>query len=76
LKNGSTNGHQPKQQVPAASKSNGHTRASKSEGAGPNTWQKIPKGKKKGSSVEQKSNGTGQAQSEKPPSNENERKGG
>jgi len=26
--------------------------------------------------VEQKSNGTGQAQSEKPPSNENERKGG
>jgi hypothetical protein len=76
LKNGPTNGHQPKQQDPAASKSNGHTRASKSEGAGPNTWQKIPKGKKKGSSAEQKNNGTGQAQSEKPPSNENERKGG
>jgi hypothetical protein len=60
-----------------APKQNGHTRASKSEGSGPNTWQKIPKGKKKGQAQDQKSGTSGkEPHNEKAPKNENERKGG
>jgi hypothetical protein len=68
-------GNQSKQS-PQSSKSNGHSRGSKSEGGGPNSWQKIPKSKKKGTASEQKSTGIGQALSERPPNNASERKGG
>lgn len=57
-------------------KANGHTRAVKSEGAGPGTWQKIPKGKKKGTVAELKGIANCQARYEKPPANDLERKGG
>ncbi len=77
LKQGSklsgSNGSQLKP-MPEVPKANGHTRASKSEGAGPGTWQKISKGKKKG--PEPKSAINGQPLSEKPPTNDCERKGG
>ncbi len=66
----------PKQMAAAAPKANGHTRAVKSEGAGPGTWQKIPKGKKKGPVAEFKSGGSGQHLGEKPPTNDLDRKGG
>lgn len=57
-------------------KVNGHTRASKSEGGGPGTWQKIPKGKRKGTAAESKNSPSGQPYSEKLPSIDSERKGG
>ncbi|CZR62895.1 related to polynucleotide adenylyltransferase [Phialocephala subalpina] len=56
------------------SKLNGHTRASKSEGAS-GAWQKIQKGKKKGP-AESRNNGDVPAQGEKLPAQESERKGG
>ncbi|KAH8816849.1 zinc finger protein-like protein [Xylogone sp. PMI_703] len=56
------------------SKTNGHTRGSKSESGPLGTWQKIPKNKKKGQEL--KSAVNGQSQSERPPHNESERKGG
>jgi hypothetical protein len=69
------NGHSAKQNS-GSQKLNGHTRASKSEGGSSGTWQKIPKGKKKGATTEMKTVMNGQPQSEKLPSNESERKGG
>lgn len=63
-------------QSPTTSKSNGHTRAAKSESAATSNWQKIPKGKKKNAGSDVKSNGNGQPFSEKLPSNDSERKGG
>ncbi|KAH6674675.1 zinc finger protein-like protein [Halenospora varia] len=63
-------------QTGAVQKPNGHTRASKSEGGGPGSWQKIPKGKKKGAVADLKASVNGQAHSEKPPSNDFDRKGG
>jgi hypothetical protein len=63
-------------QALATSKSNGHTRASKSESAAPGNWQKIPKGKKKGAGPDTKSAGNGQPFSEKLPADDSERKGG
>jgi hypothetical protein len=62
--------------APEVQKPNGHTRASKSEGAGPGSWQKISKGKKKGSPAELKSASNGHPFVEKPPVNDNDRKGG
>jgi hypothetical protein len=59
----------PKQTVNPV-KLNGHTRASKSEGAGPGTWQQISKNRKKSYALEKS------AGNEKVPSNELERKGG
>lgn len=58
-------------------KPNGHTRASKSEGSGPGTWQTIPKNKKKGQPSDQKYtlNG-GENHSEQIPGSDSERKGG
>lgn len=67
----STNGNGPKQTA-TTSKVNGHTRASKSEGAGPGTWHQISKNKKKGHGAEQKSVING----EKFPPIDSERKGG
>lgn len=55
-------------------KPNGHTRASKSEGSGPGTWQKIPKGKKKAQSDQKPA--TSKMQAEQKPMNDSERKGG
>jgi hypothetical protein len=67
-----TNGTQAMQGSPV-SKSNGHTRASKSEGAA-GAWQKIQKSKRKGP-VDMK-NGDSPVQNERIPAQENERKGG
>jgi hypothetical protein len=67
--------NQPKQAV-ATSKPTGHTRSSKSESAAPGNWQKIPKGKKKGTGTETKSTGNGQPFGERLPSIDSERKGG
>jgi Cid1 family poly A polymerase len=54
-----------------------HTRASKSEGSGPGSWQKIPKSKKKSQAADQKSGVSGsQNLSEQAPKNDSERKGG
>jgi hypothetical protein len=75
LKSGLANGHSAKQNN-GSQKLNGHTRASKSEGGSSGTWQKIPKGKKKGGATEMKTVMNGQPRSEKLPSNESERKGG
>lgn len=72
-KTGSSNSVLPIQ-APAVSKLNGHTRASKSEGA-PGSWQKIQKSKKKTASSDMKSV-EGQPQPEKLPVHVNERKGG
>ena len=72
-KSGLTNGLPVKANAPP--KSNGHTRASKSEGGSSGTWQKIPKAKKKGG-TESKGATNGQPQGEKLPSNKSERKGG
>jgi hypothetical protein len=70
----STKGNQ-KQSVVAMP--NGHTRAAKSEGSGPGTWQKIPKSKKKGNASDQKSGLNGDQQhSEQIPDSTFERKGG
>jgi hypothetical protein len=56
---------------------NGHTRAAKSEGSGPSTWQQIPKSKKKGNASDQKSTSkSDQNQSEQIPGSDFERKGG
>jgi hypothetical protein len=74
-KSGLANGHPAKQNA-GFQKSNGHTRASKSEGGSSGTWQKIPKGKKKGGAAEMKTTLNAQPQGEKLPSNESERKGG
>lgn len=68
----SSNGAQVMQGSPV-SKSNGHTRASKSEGTA-GAWQKIQKSKRKGP-VEMK-NGDNPIQVERFPTQENERKGG
>ncbi|KAH7312092.1 zinc finger protein-like protein [Rhexocercosporidium sp. MPI-PUGE-AT-0058] len=65
----------PPSQAAAVSKLNGHTRASKSEGA-PGNWQKIQKSKKKAASSEMKCAGEGQLHAEKLPIHANERKGG
>ena len=72
---GPVNGN-PIKQANTSLKPNGHTRAAKSEGSPTGAWQKIPKGKKKGHSAEQKSAGNGQPHSEKPPNSDSERKGG
>jgi hypothetical protein len=70
----STKGNQ-KQNIVAMP--NGHTRAAKSEGSGLGSWQKIPKGKKKGNASDQKSGLNGdQNHSEQIPSSDFERKGG
>jgi hypothetical protein len=74
-KSGPVAGNEVKQS-PTNSKSNGHTRAAKSESAATGSWQKIPKGKKKGAGTDAKSNGNGQPFSEKLPTNDSERKGG
>lgn len=74
-KSGSPVDNQSKQS-PTTSKPNGHTRSVKSESAAPGNWQRIPKGKKKSGGIDPKSSGTGQAFSEKLPSNDFERKGG
>jgi hypothetical protein len=66
----------PPKQTPATTKSNGHTRSSKSESAAPANWQKIPKNKKKGAGTDTKTTANGQPFSEKLPSNDSERKGG
>ena len=66
-----TNGHA--MQGSPTSKSNGHTRASKSEGAA-GAWQKIQKGKKKGPGDVKNSESLGH--NERLPGQENERKGG
>ncbi|RDW62147.1 hypothetical protein BP6252_11580 [Coleophoma cylindrospora] len=71
----SVNGSQPKPSS-ADTNSNGHIRASKSEGGGLGSWQKASKQKRKGQSTEQRSSSNGQQYSEKPPYNESERKGG
>lgn len=72
--NNSTKGSQKQNLSP---KSNGHTRASKSEGGGPGTWQKIPKSKKKGQGPDQKTGFTSdQTQGEQVPRSDTERKGG
>ncbi|TAQ85968.1 hypothetical protein B7494_g5708 [Chlorociboria aeruginascens] len=70
-----TNGNQIKQSS-SLLKPNGHTRASKSEGGGTGSWQKISKNKKKGPGGELKSAGNGLPHSEMPPMNDSERKGG
>jgi hypothetical protein len=69
----STKGNQKQS---AAAKPNGHTRASKSEGSGPGTWQKIPKNKKKGQASDQKFAVNGGENSEQAPGSDSERKGG
>lgn len=69
-----SNGSQNKSPT-VPSGSNGHTRGAKSEGSA-GTWQKIPKGKKKGPSADAKGSANGQSQGEKFPSNNSERKGG
>jgi hypothetical protein len=69
------NGNQNKSPT-AVQNSNGHTRGAKSEGSGQGTWQKAPRGKKKGSSADTKGSANGQPQGEKLPSNNSERKGG
>jgi hypothetical protein len=57
-------------------KPNGHTRASKSEGGGVGSWQKIPK-KKKGQTFDHNvTSGENQNQGEQLPRNDSERKGG
>ncbi|KUJ09281.1 uncharacterized protein LY89DRAFT_282298 [Mollisia scopiformis] len=68
----STNGTQVMQGSPV-SKANGHTRASKSEGAS-GAWQKIQKGKRKGPA--EMKNGEIPVQSERLPTQDSERKGG
>ena len=72
---GLANGNQIKQ-APTDSKVNGHSRASKSEGGGPGSWQKIPKGKRKGQAIDLKGIAQERDQGEKPPNNSSERKGG
>jgi hypothetical protein len=74
-KSGPVAGNEVKQS-PTNSKSNGHTRAAKSESAAIGSWQMIPKGKKKGAGTDAKSNANGQPFSEKLPTNDSERKGG
>ncbi|KAL3418853.1 pap 25a associated domain family [Phlyctema vagabunda] len=71
-----TNGSQLKPFPTSETKSNGHVRASRSEGGGPGAWQKASKQKKKGQSSEHKNVPNGQSLSEKLPRNESERKGG
>jgi hypothetical protein len=64
-------------QKQAGLKPPGHTRASKSEGGGSGSWQKIPKSKKKGQAYDQKLSVSGsQSQGEHMPKNDSERKGG
>jgi Cid1 family poly A polymerase len=70
----STKGNQKQNSVAMP---NGHTRAAKSEGSGPGTWQKIPKSKKKGNASDQNSGLIGdQNISEQIPGIDFERKGG
>ncbi|KAK2624685.1 hypothetical protein QTJ16_005878 [Diplocarpon rosae] len=68
-----TNGNPPTHAV--MSKTNGHTRASKSEGTSGN-WQKIQKSKKKAAAPDVKNTVDGQPRAEKLPAHLNERKGG
>jgi hypothetical protein len=72
---GLANGNQVKQ-APADPKANGHRRGSKSEGSGPGSWQKIPRGKKKGPAAELKEVAHEHAHGEKLPNDISERKGG
>lgn len=71
----STKGNQ-KQNIVA--NPNGHTRASKSEGGGPGTWQKASKKNKKGQVSDPRFalNGGGESHSEQIPGSDSERKGG
>ena len=69
------NGNQIKQ-APIDPKVNGHSRASKSEGGGPGTWQKIAKGKRKGPGADLKGFPQERDHGEKLPSDSSERKGG
>lgn len=69
------NGIQVKQ-ASVDSKTNGHTRAAKSEGSSFGNWQKIPKNKKKGPAAELKGVAQGLAHGEKLPNDDSERKGG
>ncbi|KAL2062293.1 hypothetical protein VTL71DRAFT_6559 [Oculimacula yallundae] len=69
-----SNGAPPNQSL-AVSKTNGHTRGSKSEGA-PGSWQKIQKTKKKPTSSDTKGLPGAQPLAEKFPIHANERKGG
>jgi hypothetical protein len=59
-------------------KPNGHTRGSKSEGAGPGSWQQISKGKKKfqAADAKPKYNGVLVTHCEQTPKNDLDRKGG
>ena len=66
----------PIKQAPTDSKANGHSRASKSEGGGPGSWQKIPKAKRKGQAVDLQSIVRERDHSEMPPNDSSERKGG
>lgn len=68
--------HASNPRVNGLSRENGHTRGAKSESDNTltNGWQKISKGKKKGSDVRNRSEVF--PQSEQPPKNESERKGG
>ena len=72
--NASTGPHM--KQPPTDSNANGHTRASKSEGGGSGSWQKIPKNKKKGTAAESKVTAQGQSFTERRPNDVSERKGG
>lgn len=72
---GLANGNQIKQ-APVDTKVNGHTRNSKSEGGLSGSWQKIPKGKKKGLAADLKGITLERTHGEKPPSDRYERKGG
>ncbi|KAK9781508.1 hypothetical protein SCAR479_01379 [Seiridium cardinale] len=68
--------HASNPRVNGLARENGHTRGAKSESDNTiaNGWQKISKGKKKG--AESKNRGEAFPQSEQPPKNESERKGG
>lgn len=79
--NGATNAkletaHASSTRINGLSRENGHTRGAKSESDNTlvNGWQKISKGKKKGG--DQRNRGETSPQSEQPPKNEAERKGG
>jgi hypothetical protein len=72
---GLANGNQIKQ-APTDPKVNGHSRASKSEGGAPGSWQKIPKGKRKVPAADLKGFTQERDHGEKPPNDSSERKGG
>lgn len=62
----------PHPRINGHGRENGHVRAAKSESdpSGPGSWQKIPRGRKKGTETK------AYPQSEQPPKNDSERKGG